>query len=419
MVSESPIQRMAWIGSPSLVGVGGMCRLFLQELAKSGISVDVYSQNDPNELPKLLGPETNTMRFFTFDHAWNWNSWYGRNAKLAFVMSFVKRLRSYRELVNCLIAEHRRKPYDVVVQFSQGELFALGKHAGEIPIVLYPCVHAAGERYWCRKEEDIARRCEPWWWRKVRDLYLSYRSSLQKRDYRRARGVIGMSQRFNRWIEKDYGVSPEKMGFVYHPIKVPPPPVAPSNEEGELRIRLLFVGRISVRKGLEQLLEILPELLNDHPDIKVAVIGGGSLWSNYEPLLEDFPITRCTWIKALPNDKVIEEMQRSDILLVPSRYEPGGIVVGEALACGMIVVASDEVGSAENLPSSVCKQFRSGDRNGFKTAIQAALADVRSHGSELREEARSVAKEQFDPAKMTHLLLSELEHILEGETVRR
>jgi glycosyltransferase involved in cell wall biosynthesis len=128
--------------------------------------------------------------------------------------------------------------------------------------------------------------------------------------------------------------------------------------------------------------------------------------------LKALPQTRCTWKKALPNEEVIAEMQRSDILLVPSRYEPGGIVVGEALACGMIVVASDEVGSAENLPINVCKRFPAGDRNAFAGAVAYAMEDVLKRGTELREEARRVAKEQFDPASMTRLLLSELRRLV-------
>ena len=329
---------------------------------------------------------------------------------MAFIVSFIKRLGAYRKLVKRLVQEHRRQPYDAVVQFSQGELFALGSHTEEIPVVLYPCVHAAGERHWCRQEEHLARQCERWWWRAFRDVYLGYRASLQKRDYHKARGVIGMSNRFNRLVERDYAMPAERMGVVYHPIEVPAGGDPRRKEDG--RVRLLFVGRVSVRKGLDDLLAVLPEVLAGNPNIEVTIIGGGSLWSNYEPLLKSLPHERCSWLKALPNDKVMEEMQRSEILLVPSRYEPGGIVVGEALACGMIVVASDEVGSAEKLPPSVCKEFRAGDREGFKKAIKAALVDVRGRGPELRKDARRIAKEQFDPAIMTGLLLNELKRIL-------
>ena len=408
--------KLAWIGSPSEGGgVGGMCRLFLRELAQMPIELDVYANTQLSDVPQLRGLfDAPDKRFFSFLYEWNWNSWYGRNRQIAFVMSFLKRLPLHGRIVEALMAEHRRRAYDVVIQFSQGELLSLRAHTSDVRVLLFPCVHAAGELHWCRKEAALARRCEKLWWRVLRDCYLAFRARLQKQDYHRARGIIGMSQRFNRCVERDYGVARGRMGVVYHPIEVgEASSPLPSVQE---RIRLLFVGRISVRKGIDLLIQTIPALLAAHPDIEVAVIGAGSLWSDYEGLLKDLPTERCRWLKSLPNEQVTKEMQKADILLAPSFYEPGGIVVGEALACGMIVVASDEVGSAENLPSSVCKKFRAGDQEGFKTAVLAALTDVRKRGVELREKARRVASEQFDPASMTRMLLSEVERILANES---
>jgi glycosyltransferase involved in cell wall biosynthesis len=328
-------------------------------------------------------------------------------------MSFLKRLPIYGRMVDRLLAEHRLRPYDVVIQFSQTELFKLGKHTLKIPIVLYPCVHAAGERFWCRREAPLARQCEPGWWRVLRDLYLGYRTRVQKRDYGRVRGVIGMSRRFNRWVKRDYGISEDRQGVVYHPIAIPPEQVNGSLPPAlSDRIRLLFVGRISVRKGVEMLARAVPELLARHAEVEVAIIGAGSLWSDYEPLLQGLPQDRCQFLKSLSNAEVQARMRQSHILLVPSRYEPGGIVVGEALANGMIVVASDEVGSAENLSEDVCKQFPAGDQPGFMAAIERAIAAVRSGGMPLREAATRAAKEQFDPTRMTGVLLAEVQRLV-------
>ena len=406
--------RLAWIGTPAAGGgVGGMCRLFLRELAGSGIFLDVYGDGNA-AIPELAGVfPGKTNRLNSFPYEWDWDSWYGRNKKAAFAVSFVKRLQSYRRLVARLVSEHRRQPYDAVIQFSQGELFQLGNYAAEIPIILFPCVHAAGELDWCRKEIHLARQCEPVWWRLARNGYLAYRSRLQRRDYRRARGVIGMSRRFNRRVESDYGMPAEKLGVVYHPIEIP----STGEEQAARRdpgrnVRLLFVGRISVRKGIDMLVEMAPHLLAKDPGTELTIIGAGSLWSNYEPLLKDLPHERCRWLKSLPSEQVFEEMRRSDILLIPSQYEPGGIVVGEALANGMIVVASDEVGSAENLPSTVCKEFRAGDDMGFRNAIELAIRSVRTGGSELRRLAIETAGREFDPATIALRLLGETKRLL-------
>ena len=390
-----------------------MCRVFLRELANCGIRLDVYSENDAVTVQELQHSRHDNVRFLTFPYQWDWNSWYGRNRKVAFIVSFLKRLRSYRRMTDALLTEHRKSPYDAVIQFSQGELFRLGRYADEVPIILFPCVHAAGELHWCRTEAHLARQCEPMWWRFLRNNYLAYRARLQRRDYHLASGVIGMSRRFNRWVGKDYGIPKQKLGVVYHPIELPAGGGA-QRVEGVAngRVRLLFAGRISVRKGIDLLIKVLPRLLDEDSEIEVAVIGAGSLWSNYEPLLKNLPEGRCKWLKSLPNDEVVRRMRHSDILLVPSLYEPGGIVVGEALACGMTVVASDEVGSAENLPEDVCDSFPTGDAEAFLTAIRKAVERVRLEGKDLRRKAVETAAEQFDPEKMARLLLNEVSRLL-------
>lgn len=389
-----------------------MCRILLRELARLNIGLDVYSECTAVDIPELKeAARLGNVRFFAFTYEWNWSRWYGRNRKVAFVISFLKRMRIRRGMVRALVAEHRRKPYDVVIQFSQAELLGLGRYVDEFPIILFPCVHAAGELYWCRREEHLARRCEPLMWRRVRNLYLAYRARLQRRDYKRARGVLGMSRRFNKWVEKDYGLPTDRMGVVYQPIDIL------ANEDSTCRrsstnVRLLFVGRISVRKGIDLLVSLLPELLRDEPDVEVTLIGAGSLWSSYEPLLASLPTERCRWLRSLPNDQVIEEMRRSDILLVPSYYEPGGIVVAEALANGVIVVGSDEVGSAEALPAEVCVEFAAGDMKGFGCAVAEAVARVRKMGPTLRVRAKEAALRHFSPDAMAQALLGEVQRLL-------
>lgn len=384
-----------------------MCRLFLRELAGLPIELDVYANGKLEEVPELQGAlEGTTKRYLPFLYTWDWNAWYGRHRRTAFAMSFLKRLPLHGRIVRALLAEHRRRPYDAVIQFSQGELFSLGQYLDEIPVILFPCVHAAGELFWCRREEPLARRCEPWAWRKIRNGYLAYRARLQRRDYQRVRGVIGMSHRFNRWVERDYHVPPSRLGVVYHPIEAVTESRETRGPNG--RIRLLFVGRISVRKGVELLVEVLPGILQAYPEAEMTIIGAGSLWSDYEALLDDLPKERCRWLKSLPNEEVVIEMRRSEILLIPSLYEPGGIVVGEALAHGVIVVASDEVGSAENLLSRVCHEFKAGDAAAFCAAIQQAIATVRGGSPELRLEAMKTAQAQFPPAMLAALLLEEV-----------
>jgi glycosyltransferase involved in cell wall biosynthesis len=101
-------------------------------------------------------------------------------------------------------------------------------------------------------------------------------------------------------------------------------------------------------------------------------------------------------------------MELSDILLIPSHYEPGGIVVGEALAAGMLVVASNVVGSAEVLSGQVCLKFPAGDLSGFLRAVDAAISRVRASAGEARRAARSECEKYFSLPVVSEALMDQL-----------
>lgn len=75
----------------------------------------------------------------------------------------------------------------------------------------------------------------------------------------------------------------------------------------------------------------------------------------------------------------------ADILVVPSEREPWGLVVNEAMACGTAVIASDQVGAAQDLLGPECGAvFRAGDRDDLAGKLVACLP----HAGMLGEAAR-------------------------------
>jgi glycogen(starch) synthase len=86
-----------------------------------------------------------------------------------------------------------------------------------------------------------------------------------------------------------------------------------------------------------------------------------------------------------------------DALLVPSHYEPGSLVVGEALASGIPVVVSDAVGPAEVLDPRCCRIFPAGDLDAFEAAVRRLLDELRTDWDKLSALSRAQS-EQFEPA---------------------
>lgn len=104
---------------------------------------------------------------------------------------------------------------------------------------------------------------------------------------------------------------------------------------------VLFVGRLVEAKGLPELLAAHKRLGDDAPALVVA--GAGPL----ETLVRGQPRVHPVGFKSA--DDLVELYALADRCAVPSRDEPWGVWVNEALACGCPVVATDAVGAARDL----------------------------------------------------------------------
>jgi glycosyltransferase involved in cell wall biosynthesis len=84
----------------------------------------------------------------------------------------------------------------------------------------------------------------------------------------------------------------------------------------------------------------------------------------------------------------------ADLLVLPSEYEPFGLVVNEAMCCGCPVIASDRVGAARDLVTPVCPEwiFPCGDVEALAILLKDALADrvrLESRGRQSFERMRT------------------------------
>lgn len=116
------------------------------------------------------------------------------------------------------------------------------------------------------------------------------------------------------------------------------PPVFTSRQYAPLRgrkLRLLFVGGLSQRKGIADVFAVADALKN-HAEL--TVIGRGDV-SNCPALAS--ALSRHRWIETLPHQRVLEEMRTADVLLFPSLFEGFGLVITEAMSQGTPVITTD------------------------------------------------------------------------------
>ena len=111
---------------------------------------------------------------------------------------------------------------------------------------------------------------------------------------------------------------------------------------------VLYVGRLETYKGLPELLSAFGRAAEEENDLRLAIAGGGSLRSRVEAVAANAG-SYVIYLGRLSGDEVLCAYLAADLLVVPSLFEPWGLVVNEAMACGLPVIVSDRVGCADDL----------------------------------------------------------------------
>jgi glycosyltransferase involved in cell wall biosynthesis len=99
----------------------------------------------------------------------------------------------------------------------------------------------------------------------------------------------------------------------------------------------LFVGRLTPEKGISTLLEAWREIGTKLP---LQIAGDGPMAPEVERA--DREIEGVTWLKWLPREEVLERMKNASVLILTSTwFEPFGLILAEAFAVGLPVIASN------------------------------------------------------------------------------
>ncbi len=111
---------------------------------------------------------------------------------------------------------------------------------------------------------------------------------------------------------------------------------------------VFFVGRHVWEKGLDVLMGAVPEVLEKNPDAKFIIAGRGYTTDKCRQMAYDFGFADKVAFTGFIEDGVMNALYKvSDVVAVPSRYEPFGIVALEAMAAETPVVVADTGGLSE------------------------------------------------------------------------
>ncbi len=116
------------------------------------------------------------------------------------------------------------------------------------------------------------------------------------------------------------------------------------------RLKLLFVGSLSQRKGIAELFDAVNKL---HNHVELTIVGTKTVDDCTELNNE---VVKHTWIPSLSHQKILELMRQTDVLVFPSLFEGFGLVITEAMSQGTPVITTNRTAGPDIIES---------DKNGW------------------------------------------------------
>lgn len=140
---------------------------------------------------------------------------------------------------------------------------------------------------------------------------------------------------------------------------------------------ILYFGRLEYEKGVHDLIAALPRIRRTNPGTILTVAGDGTQQDWLIEVARKHKVLKCVrFIGRADHDQLLDLLHRTDVAVLPSHYEPFGIVALEAAAAGAPLVTTNVGGLGEaviNGQTGVSCPPR--DVAALAAAVRAALDD--------------------------------------------
>ena len=182
--------------------------------------------------------------------------------------------------------------------------------------------------------------------------------------------VIGCSKKTMELVQRCYHLKDSQMGYIYNPISVSDFMQAPFNNT---KCNFVALGRLHKIKNYPLMLQAFKIVSETHENIHLSIAGSGSLEIELKKLVEQLGIKEK--VDFLGNVRDVPSLlNRMDVLLLSSTSEACPMVILEAMASGLPVIATD-VGGVSELISDNGIVVPSEDVNTFALAMIKIIDD--------------------------------------------
>jgi glycogen synthase len=201
----------------------------------------------------------------------------------------------------------------------------------------------------------------------------------------RADSVITCSHYMRGHAADIYDIDERRITVI--PNGIDPSDLRPVDDLDTLRLKfakpeeklVLLVGRLVYEKGFQLAFDALPGVIEKVPGVRFLVAGSGTHETELKAQAERLGLTDHGVFLGWIGDDALHSLYRiADLCVVPSLYEPFGLVALEAMASGCPCIVADTGGLREVVPAGerVGLRFNGGDPEHLGVMIERLLVDV-------------------------------------------
>ena len=231
----------------------------------------------------------------------------------------------------------------------------------------------------------------------LRGLATNYDKKLAQKAFQYSSRNIAVSQNFKHILEQVF-----KSKFVYIPNVVDTNFFRPTNDDKYRDFTILNVANLNSNKNQKLLISSFSKIHETFPSIKLRIGGEGPERENLNSFILELGLEgEVTLLGKLTRTDVLAEMQQSHVFALTSKFETFGVVLVEAMACGLPVISTNSGG-----PSSIIKNGKNGILVNNEQSFEEELGNfIRDYSSLNLNDIRENTVAEFSNNAVVEMLL--------------
>jgi glycosyltransferase involved in cell wall biosynthesis len=212
---------------------------------------------------------------------------------------------------------------------------------------------------------------------------LKRRLPLEQKTFDNCAGIFAMSSWLARSLVEESGVPACKVHIVHAGVNVRLEESDIVPLEGRKRTTILFIGRNFRRKGGDLVYQAFRELRREHSPAFDLVFAGPSRWPFEQPIPDGVTfLGNASW------DALRKYFRLADVFCLPSRLEGFGIVLAEALCCGIPCIAKNNSAMTDIVKPGVNGYLLDSNAPRDLAELIVRIADDRALRQRVRDDMR-------------------------------